>query len=65
VEVVIDPVKAAERKARREEIDRLQIPNNRCVKCGKMFYAWFHGQGMVCGECNTSNKDENNDNKQQ
>lgn len=25
--------------------------NNRCIKCGKVFYWWFHGQGMVCSEC--------------
>lgn len=31
-------------------------PNNTCIKCRKRFYAWFHGTGAVCTECNRKGK---------
>ena len=36
---------------------RKPIPNNICIKCGKAFYMWYHGQGAVCGDCNREDKD--------
>ena len=34
-------------------------PNNICCICRSPFYAWFHGQGMVCTkpECREKVKD--------